>query len=131
MVTEIWPPSETCLRGFSLPATRDSHGGPCPQRLALLAVFVSTFIFSLTWQFNQFAMLLQALGLFALDSLDMLPALKVSTAGRWALLPRKERGMWVSPLRRGCLQLTGTWCWGGRFEQPHWTTSTCILRIVR
>ncbi|XP_036922324.1 probable C-mannosyltransferase DPY19L3 isoform X3 [Sturnira hondurensis] len=49
---------------------------PLSERLALLAVFVSTFVFSLTWQFSQFAMLLQALGLFALDTLDMLPALK-------------------------------------------------------
>ncbi|OBS76994.1 hypothetical protein A6R68_16555, partial [Neotoma lepida] len=31
---------------------------------------------SLTWQFNQFMMLLQALVLFILDSLDMLPAVK-------------------------------------------------------
>ncbi|XP_035869196.1 probable C-mannosyltransferase DPY19L3 isoform X2 [Phyllostomus discolor] len=51
---------------------------PLSERLALLAIFVSTFVFSLTWQFNQFTMLLQALGLFALDSLDMLPALKVT-----------------------------------------------------
>jgi hypothetical protein len=51
-----------------------------PQRLTLLAIFVSTFLFSLTWQFNQFMMLLQALVLFILDSLDMLPAMKVSTA---------------------------------------------------
>lgn len=50
-----------------------------PQRLTLLAIFISTFLFSLTWQFNQFMMLLQALVLFILDSLDMLPAMKVST----------------------------------------------------
>lgn len=52
------------------------------QRLALLAIFLSTFVFSLMWQFNQFMMLVQALGLFALDALDMLPALKVSAEGR-------------------------------------------------
>ncbi|XP_071076221.1 protein C-mannosyl-transferase DPY19L3 isoform X2 [Desmodus rotundus] len=51
---------------------------PLSERLALLAIFVSTFVFSLMWQFNQFTMLLQALGLFALDSLDMLPALKAT-----------------------------------------------------
>lgn len=80
-----------------------STGAFCFQRLALLAIFVSTFVFSLTWQFNQFTMLLQALGLFALDSLDMLPALKVSAAGRWALLPRKERDMRVtSEARAAC-----------------------------
>uniref|UniRef100_A0A671EYS8 Dpy-19 like C-mannosyltransferase 3 n=1 Tax=Rhinolophus ferrumequinum TaxID=59479 RepID=A0A671EYS8_RHIFE len=51
---------------------------PLSERLALLAIFVSTFLFSLTWQFNQFVVLLQALVLFTLDSLDLLPALKAS-----------------------------------------------------
>ncbi|EGW06778.1 GTPase ERas [Cricetulus griseus] len=36
---------------------------------------------SLAWQFNQFMMLLQALVLFILDSLDMLPAVKCLAAG--------------------------------------------------
>ncbi|XP_066098562.1 protein C-mannosyl-transferase DPY19L3 isoform X1 [Saccopteryx bilineata] len=58
---------------FLRPALR-----PGAERLTLLAIFLSTFIFSLTWQFNQFTMLVQALGLFALDSLDMLPALKAT-----------------------------------------------------
>ncbi|XP_066876240.1 protein C-mannosyl-transferase DPY19L3 isoform X3 [Kogia breviceps] len=49
---------------------------PLSQRLTLLAIFISTFLFSLTWQFNQFMMLMQALVLFILDSLDMLPAVK-------------------------------------------------------
>ncbi|XP_048225268.1 probable C-mannosyltransferase DPY19L3 isoform X2 [Perognathus longimembris pacificus] len=48
------------------------------ERLTLLVVFISTFLFSLTWQFNQFMMLMQALVLFTLDSLDMLPAIKVT-----------------------------------------------------
>lgn len=51
---------------------------PLSERLTLLAIFVSTFLFSLTWQFNQFMMLLQALVLFILDSLDMLPAVKAT-----------------------------------------------------
>ncbi|EDL03008.1 dpy-19-like 3 (C. elegans), isoform CRA_b [Mus musculus] len=51
---------------------------PLSERLTLLAIFVSTFLFSLTWQFNQFMMLLQALVLFILDSLDMLPAMKAT-----------------------------------------------------
>uniref|UniRef100_A0A2K6A2A4 Dpy-19 like C-mannosyltransferase 3 n=1 Tax=Mandrillus leucophaeus TaxID=9568 RepID=A0A2K6A2A4_MANLE len=46
--------------------------------LTLLAIFISTFLFSLTWQFNQFMMLMQALVLFTLDSLDMLPAVKAT-----------------------------------------------------
>ncbi|XP_006923483.1 probable C-mannosyltransferase DPY19L3 isoform X2 [Pteropus alecto] len=49
---------------------------PRSERLTLLAIFVSTFLFSLAWQFNQFVMLVQALVLFSLDSLDMLPASK-------------------------------------------------------
>lgn len=51
---------------------------PLSERLTLLAIFVSTFLFSLTWQFNQFMMLMQALVLFILDSLDMLPAVKAT-----------------------------------------------------
>ncbi|XP_027999198.2 probable C-mannosyltransferase DPY19L3 isoform X2 [Eptesicus fuscus] len=51
---------------------------PVAERLTLLTIFMSTFVFSLTWQFNQFTMLVQALGLFALDSLDMLPAAKAT-----------------------------------------------------
>lgn len=49
---------------------------PLSERRTLLAIFISTFLFSLTWQFNQFMMLMQALVLFILDSLDMLPAVK-------------------------------------------------------
>ncbi|XP_058136092.1 protein C-mannosyl-transferase DPY19L3 isoform X8 [Dasypus novemcinctus] len=51
---------------------------PLSERLILLAIFISTFLFSLTWQFNQFMMLMQALVLFILDSLDMLPAVKAT-----------------------------------------------------
>lgn len=43
-----------------------------------MAVFIATFLFSLTWQFNQFMMLIQALALFILDCLDMLPTAKVT-----------------------------------------------------
>lgn len=47
------------------------------MRLSLLVVFISTFIFSLTWQFNQFVLLIQGLALFLLDCLDLIPANKV------------------------------------------------------
>ncbi|XP_044126397.1 probable C-mannosyltransferase DPY19L3 isoform X2 [Bufo gargarizans] len=46
-------------------------------RLSLLVVFISTFFFSLTWQFNQFVLLIQGLALFALDCLDLIPTNKV------------------------------------------------------
>ncbi|XP_065423225.1 protein C-mannosyl-transferase DPY19L3 isoform X7 [Chrysemys picta bellii] len=55
-----------------------SHLRPLHEKLTLLAVFISTFLFSLTWQFNQFMMLMQALVLFILDCLDMLPTAKVT-----------------------------------------------------
>lgn len=42
-----------------------------------MAVFIATFLFSLTWQFNQFMMLIQALALFILDCFDMVPTAKV------------------------------------------------------
>ncbi|KAM5138605.1 protein C-mannosyl-transferase DPY19L3 isoform 1-T2 [Mantella aurantiaca] len=47
------------------------------ERLSLLVVFMSTFLFCLTWQFNQFVLLLQGLVLFALDCLDLVPSRKV------------------------------------------------------
>ncbi|PIO24322.1 hypothetical protein AB205_0133560, partial [Aquarana catesbeiana] len=47
------------------------------ERMSLLVVFISTFLFSLTWQFNQFVLLLQSLVLFALDCLDLVPSRKV------------------------------------------------------
>ncbi|NXA45575.1 D19L3 mannosyltransferase, partial [Nothocercus julius] len=55
-----------------------THLQPAHERWTLLAVFIATFFFSLTWQFNQFMMLIQALVLFILDCLDMLPTAKVT-----------------------------------------------------
>ncbi|KAM8983030.1 protein C-mannosyl-transferase DPY19L3 isoform 3-T4 [Ara ararauna] len=49
---------------------------PARERLTFMAVFVATFLFSLTWQFNQFMMLIQALALFVLDCFDLLPTAK-------------------------------------------------------
>uniref|UniRef100_A0A8C1ZS98 C-mannosyltransferase DPY19L3 n=1 Tax=Cyprinus carpio TaxID=7962 RepID=A0A8C1ZS98_CYPCA len=43
---------------------------PIQQRVVLWLVFVSTFCFCLTWQFNQFVLLVQALIIFTLDCLD-------------------------------------------------------------
>ncbi|XP_047929434.1 protein C-mannosyl-transferase DPY19L3 isoform X2 [Anser cygnoides] len=55
-----------------------THLQPAQERLTLLAVFIATFLFSLTWQFNQFMMLIQALALFIPDCFDMLPTAKVT-----------------------------------------------------
>ncbi len=49
-----------------------------PQRVVLWLVFVSTFCFCLTWQFNQFVLLVQALIIFTLDCLDFLTAEQVT-----------------------------------------------------
>ncbi|XP_030367716.1 probable C-mannosyltransferase DPY19L3 isoform X3 [Strigops habroptila] len=49
---------------------------PAQERLTFMAVFIATFLFSLTWQFNQFMMLIQALALFVLDCFDLLPTAK-------------------------------------------------------
>ncbi|XP_062460860.1 probable C-mannosyltransferase DPY19L3 isoform X4 [Pezoporus occidentalis] len=51
---------------------------PARQKLTFMAVFIATFLFSLTWQFNQFMMLIQALALFVLDCFDLLPTAKVT-----------------------------------------------------
>ncbi|XP_074439107.1 protein C-mannosyl-transferase DPY19L3 isoform X5 [Larus michahellis] len=55
-----------------------THLQPVQERLTLMAIFIATFLFSLTWQFNQFMMLIQALALFILDCFDMLPTAKVT-----------------------------------------------------
>ncbi|XP_068117382.1 protein C-mannosyl-transferase DPY19L3 isoform X2 [Hyperolius riggenbachi] len=49
------------------------------ERMSLIVVFLSTFLFSLTWQFNQFVLLLQGLVLFTLDCLDLVSSHKVRT----------------------------------------------------
>ncbi|MGH0142860.1 UNVERIFIED_CONTAM: hypothetical protein FKN15_000439 [Acipenser sinensis] len=51
---------------------------PLQQKLALSLIFFSTLTFSLTWQFNQFILLMQALALFALDCLDLVSTGKVT-----------------------------------------------------
>ncbi|TRY80206.1 hypothetical protein DNTS_017765 [Danionella cerebrum] len=53
------------------------HLKPMHQRVLLWIMFVSTFCFSLTWQFNQFILLVQALIFFTLDCLDFLSAEQV------------------------------------------------------
>ncbi|KAK9392747.1 putative C-mannosyltransferase DPY19L3 [Crotalus adamanteus] len=53
------------------------HLRPAHEKLTLLAVFIATFLLSLTWQFNQFILLIQAMALFTLDCLDMIPKGKV------------------------------------------------------
>ncbi|XP_076444676.1 protein C-mannosyl-transferase DPY19L3-like [Babylonia areolata] len=47
------------------------------QRLSVVVAGVSTFLFCLFWQFNQFIMLLQAFALFGVWVLDILPPRKV------------------------------------------------------
>ncbi|XP_067293676.1 protein C-mannosyl-transferase DPY19L3 [Pseudorasbora parva] len=50
---------------------------PIHQKVVLWLVFVSTFCFCLTWQFNQFVLLVQALIIFTLDCLDFFRAEQV------------------------------------------------------
>ncbi|XP_032833220.2 protein C-mannosyl-transferase DPY19L3 [Petromyzon marinus] len=47
------------------------------ERPVLAAVWLSTFVFSLAWQFNQFVLLIQALALYGLRCLQLAPARKV------------------------------------------------------
>ncbi|XP_061101595.1 probable C-mannosyltransferase DPY19L3 [Conger conger] len=46
---------------------------PLQQKVVLWLVFLSSLCFCLTWQFNQFILLVQALIVFGLDSLDLVP----------------------------------------------------------
>ncbi|XP_063044863.1 probable C-mannosyltransferase DPY19L3 isoform X2 [Engraulis encrasicolus] len=52
---------------------------PIHQRVVLWLVFVSTFCFCLTWQFNQFVLFIQALVFFTMDALDFLSAEQVTS----------------------------------------------------
>ncbi|XP_072527775.1 protein C-mannosyl-transferase DPY19L3 isoform X2 [Salminus brasiliensis] len=52
---------------------------PAHQRVVLWLVFVCTLCFCLTWQFNQFILLVQALLIFTLDALDFLTAEQVTS----------------------------------------------------
>ncbi|VDI68269.1 Hypothetical predicted protein [Mytilus galloprovincialis] len=47
------------------------------EKLCIWIIFVSTFLFALFWQFNQFIFLLQAFALFGVWVLDMIPPRKV------------------------------------------------------
>ncbi|XP_015224035.1 protein C-mannosyl-transferase DPY19L3 isoform X1 [Lepisosteus oculatus] len=47
------------------------HLKPLQQKLVLSLIFISTLCFSLTWQFNQFILLIQAFVFFSLDCLDL------------------------------------------------------------
>ncbi|XP_053396813.1 probable C-mannosyltransferase DPY19L3 isoform X1 [Mercenaria mercenaria] len=47
------------------------------EKFCIGLIMASTFLFSLCWQFNQFILLLQALALFGVWILDMVPAHKV------------------------------------------------------
>uniref|UniRef100_A0A4W3JHE3 Dpy-19 like C-mannosyltransferase 3 n=1 Tax=Callorhinchus milii TaxID=7868 RepID=A0A4W3JHE3_CALMI len=55
------------------------HLKPLQQRLSLTLILTSTFLFCVTWQFNQFILLIQALALFSLDCLDMVPGRQITS----------------------------------------------------
>ncbi|XP_064193395.1 protein C-mannosyl-transferase DPY19L3 isoform X1 [Anguilla rostrata] len=52
---------------------------PLQQKVVLWLVFLSSFCFCLTWQFNQFILLVQALIVFGLDCLDLVPPEQVTS----------------------------------------------------
>ncbi|XP_072452264.1 protein C-mannosyl-transferase DPY19L3 isoform X3 [Chiloscyllium punctatum] len=52
---------------------------PTQQWWSFTLIIISTFLFCITWQFNQFILLIQALALFSMDCLDMVPASKVTS----------------------------------------------------
>ena len=54
------------------------------QRFYVAGLFVSTWLFALFWQFNQFILLLQAMALFAVQVLHIVPHYKV----RMPVIPR-------------------------------------------
>ncbi|XP_036400424.1 probable C-mannosyltransferase DPY19L3 [Megalops cyprinoides] len=55
------------------------HLKPLQQKVALWLVFLSTLCFCLTWQFNQFILLVQALIIFGLDCLELISPEQVTS----------------------------------------------------
>nr|XP_057932746.1 probable C-mannosyltransferase DPY19L3 [Doryrhamphus excisus] len=53
--------------------------GRLQQKVMVWLMYVSTFCFSLTWQFNQFILLVQALIIFTLDCVDLLTRTQATT----------------------------------------------------
>jgi hypothetical protein len=49
------------------------------QRVCRPALVVFTFLFAVTWQFNQFALLLQSMALFGLQALNLVEHRKVNS----------------------------------------------------
>lgn len=52
-----------------------------PQKVMVWLMYVTTFCFCLTWQFNQFILLVQALIIYTLDCLDILTTTQVWLQG--------------------------------------------------
>lgn len=48
-----------------------------PQKVMVWLMYVMTFCFCLTWQFNQFILLVQALVIYTLDCVDLLTTTQV------------------------------------------------------
>lgn len=51
--------------------------GSPPQKVMVWLMYVTTFCFCLTWQFNQFILLVQALIIYTLDCVDFLTTTQV------------------------------------------------------
>lgn len=64
---------------MSLELVQASNCSVClpPQKLMVWLMYVTTFCFCLTWQFNQFILLVQALIIYTLDCVDFLTATQV------------------------------------------------------
>lgn len=48
-----------------------------PQKVMVWLMYVTTFCFCLTWQFNQFILLVQALIIYIMDCVDLLTSNQV------------------------------------------------------
>ncbi|XP_076003156.1 protein C-mannosyl-transferase DPY19L3 [Genypterus blacodes] len=55
------------------------HLSPLQQKVMVWLMYVTTFCFCLTWQFNQFILLVQALIVYTMDCMDLLTTTQVTT----------------------------------------------------
>ena len=76
----------------------------CLQKYCQSAIAVFTFLFAVTWQFNQFALLLQAMALYAVQVLHLVqhrkvfPCQLVTQSGSYDVFMFELKNIYISPL---------------------------------
>uniref|UniRef100_A0A3Q3XD43 Uncharacterized protein n=1 Tax=Mola mola TaxID=94237 RepID=A0A3Q3XD43_MOLML len=76
---ENWSLPFLALQVTSITCYLRPHLTPLQQKVMVWLTYMTTFSFCLTWQFNQFILLVQALIIYTLDCVDLLTTTQVTT----------------------------------------------------